>query len=167
MTAALVPRSVLPGIKRRDGYDLPPGLSFASWLRIRDLCEMLVEASPWWLVDVVAYGLAAFPDRYRASLPSGSADPYGVRQARLKQARWMAKKYPPGSGSRIPGVSFSHHRAVASLPHDERQALLLEAKADRLSTRAMLMRMRARCPADLLARRRKHCPTCTCDRRVG
>jgi hypothetical protein len=130
----------LPGRKSRNAYELPDGLDYGEVLSIRDSVEMLVEASPWWLVDVVRYLKAHFPEK--RVLPAAGDDPNGVRAERLKQAIWMGEKFPPAT--RVAGLSFTHHRAVAELEPADRATLLREALSERLSTRALSERVKAR-----------------------
>ena len=51
----------------------------------------------------------------------------------VKQAGWVASKFE--SGTRVPNVSWAHHREVAALPLDEARPLLEEAAEAELSTR--------------------------------
>lgn len=132
-TTDLAPRPGLPGDLLPNGYVLPPGLPFEDLVGIRDLAEHIVEASPWWLADVVAEMQARYPDDYVQSLPTREADPQGIRQSRLKQAEWMADRWP--RGTRVTGMSYTHHRVVAKLDRDEARTLLATAAEQDWSTR--------------------------------
>lgn len=142
MTAALAPRTGLPGELLANGYILPPDLTLGEIVGIRDLAEHIVEASPWWLVDVVSTMQARFPEQYSQTLPTREDDPKGIRHSRLKQAEWMAEKWP--RNTRVTGMSFTHHRIVAKLDPDERVSLLTVASAQDWSTRELAREVDAR-----------------------
>lgn len=142
MSTALAPRTGLPGDLLEQGYVLPPDLSYDEWAGVLRLAEHIEAASPWWVCDAIAYGRARFGEDYTQALPTAEEDPHGVRQSRLKQAAWMAEKYP--RNQRVPGLSYTHHRAVAELEPLERQALLREAAEQHLSTRQLIERVRDR-----------------------
>lgn len=124
MTAALMTRAGLPGELRSNGYVLPADLSIEEWGRVLRLVDHIAAASPWWLVDTVVYGEDRFAEDHSQMLPGPDEDPYGISQARIKQAGWMGRVYPPGT--RVPDASYTHHRVVADLPPIERQKLLVE-----------------------------------------
>lgn len=147
MTAALAARSGMPGELLSNGYILPPDLSLDEWSGILKLTDQIVEASPWWLCDVVAYGEATFGEQYSQALPTAEEDPEGASQARIKQAGWMASVYP--AGTRVTGATYTHHRVVADLPAIERRKLLIEVAGAAqtqhpISTRALARRVEDR-----------------------
>lgn len=140
MTTALA-RTGLPGVLRADGYTLPADLSFEEWAGVLNLADHIVESSPWWLVDAILYGERHFGERHTQAFPTAEEDPNGKKQARLKQAAWMASVYPT-SGTRVPGLSYTHHRAAAELEPEQRQDVLREAARDNLTTRQLIARVR-------------------------
>lgn len=140
MAVELVPRTGLIGRPLANGLALPADLTFEEWAGALHHAELLVDAGPWFLVDLMAYGEAHFGERYSHALPTADEDPTGFRQSRLKQAAWMAQKYP--RNSRYPSLSYTHHRAVAELEPEQRSTLLQEAVAGHLSTRELLSRVK-------------------------
>lgn len=160
MAIELAPRTGLIGRPRSNGLDLPPDLTFYEWAGALHHAELLVEAGPWFLVDLMAYGEAHFGERHTQALPTAEEDPTGASQSRLKQAAWMASVYPPGT--RVTGLSYSHHRAVAELEPEDRSALLQEAVATNLSTRDLIARVKQR-QADARAVPAASAPVCAAD----
>lgn len=140
MTTMLAPRTGLPGDLLDNGYVLPPDLSYDEWAGILKLADHIVEASPWWLVDVMAYGERRFGEQHTQALPTAEDDPDGASQARIKQASWMASVWP--RGTRVPGQSYTAHRVVAKLDHDDAVTLLESRGEDgkRLPTRELARR---------------------------
>lgn len=127
MTTALAVRTGLPGTLRDQSYTLPPNLTLDEWGRLLRTVDFLVEASPWFLADVMAYGEARFGEEHAQALPGPDEDPYGASESRIKQAAWMASVYPPGT--RVPLASYTHHRIAADLPPVTRRAMLQEVAA--------------------------------------
>ena len=161
MTTSLAPRTGLIGVPSTHGLALPPDLTFEEWRGALETADMLVAAGPWFLVDLMAYGAARFAEAHSQALPTAEEDPHGVRQSRLKQAAWMAEKYP--RNQRVPGLSYTHHRAVAELEPLERQALLREAAEQQLSTRQLIERVRDRQAAISAESRAVDGPACAAE----
>lgn len=162
MSTSLAPRTGLIGVPSTHGLALPPDLTFEEWRGALDTADMLVAAGPWFLVDLMAYGAARFGEAHSQALPTAEDDPTGERQARIKQAAWMATKYPTAS-TRVPSLSYTHHRAVAELEPLERQALLREAAEQQLSTRQLIERVRDRQAAISAESRAVDGPACAAE----
>lgn len=139
MTTMLAPRTGLIGTPLSDGLVLPDDLTFDEWRGALDHADMIVESSPWWVADLMAYGAARFGEEHSHALPTAEEDPSGVKQSRLKQAAWMADRWP--RGTRVTGMSYTHHRIVAKLDRPERVALLEQAATEKLSTRELVRRV--------------------------
>jgi hypothetical protein len=103
MTTALAPRAILPGELREDGITLPADLTFEDWRETVNNAEWLDRASPWILADVLTYGEQKWGEDHSDALPTFEEDPTGQRQSRMKQAAWMGRRFPPGSGG--PGLT--------------------------------------------------------------
>lgn len=142
MTTSLAPRTGLPGDLLEQAYVLPPDLSYDEWRDVLALAEHIEAASPWWVVDAVAFGEAKFGEQATHAFPTREDDPTGARQSKLKQAAWMAQKYP--RNQRVPGLSYTHHRAAAELEPDERLGLLEYAAREHLSTRELIALVKER-----------------------
>lgn len=161
-TQEIAQRAILPGELSEIGLKLPPGLSFDEWRDALHMADLIQRASPWWTVDLMAYGAARFGEAHSQALPTAEDDPTGERQARIKQAAWMATKYPTAS-TRVPSLSYTHHRAVAELEPLERQALLREAAEQQLSTRQLIERVRDRQAAISAESRAVDGPACAAE----
>jgi hypothetical protein len=140
VTALALP-SLLPGQLHEHGIVLPPDLTYDQWADALRNAEWIERASPWWLCDLLEYGKRFGEDASQA-YPTFEEDATGARQAKLKQAAWMAEKFPPQE--RVAGLSYTHHRAVAELEPDDRRALLREAVEEGLSTRELITRVTER-----------------------
>ena len=140
MVTELAPRTGLIGKPLSNGLQLPPDLTFDEWAGALHHADLLVEAGPWFLADLMAYGERHFGERHSEALPTVEQDPTGASQSRMKQAAWMASKYP--RNQRIPGLSYTHHRVVAELEPEARSTLLREAVAANLSTRELVHRVK-------------------------
>lgn len=124
MTAALVAESGLPGRFRDDGYDLPPGLPFERWCEIMDTLQTIERSVKWWVGDALLYGEAEYgQDAYQAFPDAFSGSPYA--ESTLRAAAWVSTAFP--RGTRVDGVTWTHHRVVADLPHEDALPLLEEA----------------------------------------
>ena len=142
MAVELAPRTGLIGRPRTNGLDLPPDLTFDEWRGVVQHVEMIVDASPWWLADAVAFGEAHFGERHSDALPTAEEDPTGASQSRLKQSAWMASVYPPGT--RVPGLTYTHHRVAADLEPETRARVLRDAAAGGWSTRELIAVVKTR-----------------------
>lgn len=140
MTTALALPSLLPGQILENGLEIPPGLTFGEWEAALRNAEWIERASPWWVVDLVAYGRAHFGEDYSQALPDAVEDADGFHQAKLRQAEWMATVWP--RNTRVPEQSYSAHRAVAKLNRDDAVALLEMTDRDgrRLTVRELARR---------------------------
>jgi hypothetical protein len=142
MTAALVTRPGLPGALSAQGYVPPADLTFPELMGVVEMAELIVDASPWWLVDAVAAIEERYPVEYLQALPEANDGPEGARKAKLKQAGWMADRWP--AGTRVPGANFTHHRIVAKMERPEAVGLLQAAVAGSWSTRDLAREVDAR-----------------------
>jgi len=149
MTAALAPQTGLPGRFRDDGYDLPAGLPFERWCEILETLQIMERSVKWWIGDAIRYGEAAYGQKASQAFPDAfSGSPYA--ESTLRAAAWVSDRFP--RGTRVEGVSWTHHRVVADLPRDDARALLLEAARinndpetdDYVSSRDLIERVRER-----------------------
>lgn len=144
-TAAQLPGEnalvLLPRCQMREqGLAIPTDLSFEEWEAALSHAEWIERASPWWVVDLLAFGRAKFHEDYSQALPDADEDVDGFHQSKLRQAEWMADRWP--AGTRVTGQSYSAHRAVAKLDRRDAVALLQETDKDgrRLTVRALARR---------------------------
>ncbi len=140
MTTTLALPSLLPGHLHDNGMDVPLDLTFEQWEDALHRAIWLERASPWFVVDLVAFGRDKFGEDYSQALPDATEDADGFHQAKLRQAEWMADCWP--AGTRVPDQSYSAHRAVAKLKREDAVALLHETDGDgrRLPVRTLARR---------------------------
>lgn len=124
MTTVLAPQTGLPGRFRDDGYDLPPDLPFDRWCEILETLQIMERSVKWWVGDALRYGEAAYGEKASQAFPDAfSGSPYA--ESTLRAAAWVSDRFP--RGTRVEGVTWTHHRVVAELPTLEAVALLKEA----------------------------------------
>lgn len=126
----------LPGLLREDGYSLPPGLAFGRWCGIMTTLQTMQRRVNWWAGDALLYG----EDHYGEDAYAAIQEITGRGDESLKQAAWVAGRFPPST--RVTALEWSHHRAVAGLEPEARSALLSEAVAANLSTRELVARVK-------------------------
>lgn len=125
MSAALALPTFLPGRLFDQGMEVPADLTYEQWEDALHRAEWLERASPWFVVDLVAWGKARFGESYSQAFPDAFEDPGGARRAKLIQADWMADRWP--ASTRVKTASYTHHRIVAKLDRSEAVALLQQA----------------------------------------
>src|SRR4051812_21464361 len=126
----------LPGVLTETSYTLPEGLNLGEWLAIGETLQRMERSINWWLGDWWNYG-----DRHYGQFASQAAkdaleDVTGHSYDVIRKAGWVADRFE--IGTRVPNVSWTHHRVVADLPSVDAQSLLSEAAADGISTRDLI-----------------------------
>ncbi|KKM91581.1 hypothetical protein LCGC14_1227190 [marine sediment metagenome] len=109
--------------------------------------EVLTDEWRWQVGEWLNEGEGMMPEEVHGYL-RGFRSPMALRQY-----AWVA-----GVVTRVTGLSWTHHRAVAALPAPERQEKLEKALTEGLSTRAMMG------PGE--HRERHSCPSCGADHQV-
>ena len=109
--------------------------------------EVLTDEWRWQVGEWLNEGEGMMPEEVHGYL-RGFRSPMALRQY-----AWVA-----GVITRVTGLSWTHHRAVAALPAPERQEKLEKALTEGLSTRAMMG------PGE--HRERHSCPSCGADHQV-
>lgn len=99
-------------------------------------CELVANLEaielnlPFWIGDTIIKGEELFGER--AYQPWTAK---GYKAERLRQYAWVAEQFPPVT--RVPSLSFTHHRAVAALPPGEQAEWLERAEAEGMSSRQL------------------------------
>ncbi len=122
----LEPRGPLKGTVSPTGYSLPAGLTYDEWAAEGPILIAMAQSAMWWVGDWLRYGEHRFGEKY---VDAVEATGYAVQT--LKNAQWVAERFPPGE--RNPEVPFSVHRAAASLDPEPRRTLLKAAAEEHLS----------------------------------
>lgn len=126
----------LPGLLREDGYVLPPAITFERWRQVGVNLQQMQRSVNWWAGDWLRFG----EDRWGEEAYQAVADITGHGDESLKQAVWVSSRFP--AGTRVPSLSWAHHRAVAGLEPETRARVLREAAAASLSTRELIARVK-------------------------
>ncbi len=124
MTTTLTQRLGLPGTRTETSYIPPADLTFDEWCLAMETLQAMERSVKWWLGDLILFGEAAYNEDASQAFPDAfSGSPYA--ESTLRAAAWVSAAFP--RGTRVEGVSWSHHRVVADLPRPEAVALLSEA----------------------------------------
>lgn len=87
----------------------------------------------WLIGDAIVYAERTYGEEAYQYLPDFTEAGFGLEQ--IKQCAWVASKVDPST--RVPSLSFTHHRAVAALPEPEQTEWLKRAAAEGMSSRAL------------------------------
>ena len=120
----------LPGKVEQTGLVLPSALTFEEWASIGDKLRGAREAVRWWIGDWLAFGEAAYGERYAQALDNAEWD-----YQTLRNFVWVARAIP--HSQRRASLSWSHHAECAALEPEAREALLCRAVDESLSVRDM------------------------------
>ena len=107
--------------KTLTSIDIPANLELVEWLELTSSASELREACTWYLIDALQYGYL----QYGESFWQVSVSVRGLTEYSINRYLAVAKAFPPGS--RVEGLSVSHHEAVRSLDVVDQERLLQEA----------------------------------------
>jgi hypothetical protein len=102
---------------------MPNDLSVDEWQEAGDFMAGLSGALAWWVADWMLRAEQVWKYAHEAV-----AERFGLDVATLYVYTWCARQFAPEQ--RVAGASFSHHRVVAKLNHDERAYWLEKAAAN-------------------------------------
>ncbi len=150
-TPALPPDGVTPfsasSLSWLDGW-CRRGMSLVWW---GDRIEAVTDQWKWEVGEWMNEGGRVIPEEVNGYLR-------GFRKEKtLMQYAWVAAKV-----TRVTGLSWSHHRAVAARPPSEQRERLMAARADGMNAGELRLALRA--PKDAPARHA--CPACGADHQV-
>jgi hypothetical protein len=107
-------------------HGTPTGLAFTGDLPF-DQWEILMNrlytmngAIQWMLGDALNYGSPRYGEKYSQALESTK-----LTYSALANFSWVARAVPPEN--RNPDLSWTHHRAVSKLDHEDQKRMLDEA----------------------------------------
>lgn len=110
----------VPGSVGPNWLTLPEDISFQEWEKVGSRISMVGESMQWWIGDWANFG-----DRKWGDLPSIAAR-LGISYALVRDAAWVASRVP--IAGRHANLSWTYHRAVASLDADSQNHLLNAAE---------------------------------------
>lgn len=119
------------------GLELPDELTQDQWREAGMEIARTGSASKWWLGDWWKFADHRYGSRKEIV---DSKDWDGPAFQTCKDAGWVASEFERSLRKDL--LSFNHHKAVISLPHDWRMKLLDEAEVDGLSVRALVQRVK-------------------------
>lgn len=97
----------LPGVLTLNSYALPDNLSFPDWQEVGYHLRQIDSGAQWWIGDWLNFGERRYGEKYSQELQ----DNFGLGYDSLSGLAKIAKRY--GFGTRVPNVSWAHHRVVA------------------------------------------------------
>jgi len=104
------------------GLTVVGALAFDEWIELMSTLVRLETAFQFAIGDALLYGESKFGEKY-----SQAMDATGMSYQSLANMVWVARRVP--MCNRVVGVSWTHHRVIASIdPTDQR--LLLEMARD-------------------------------------
>lgn len=108
------------------GITFTGSLDYDEWSRLMGTMQRLYTSFQFGLGDVLNYGEKHHGEKYSQALDSTNA-----AYQSLANYSWVANAIP--IENRVEGLSWTHHRAVASLPADQQQRVLNEALAKKMT----------------------------------
>jgi len=99
---------------------LKPGITFEQWQAMGENLGAIAKSVMFWIGDWINYGESAFGEKYAQAM-----DITGYSYRTVKQAKYIAKKFPPEE--RDERLTFTHYTAVAGEPPEKARQLLNEA----------------------------------------
>jgi hypothetical protein len=105
------------------------------WLEVGKLLTGMESSLNWWIGDWLVFGEHAYREKY-----SQAESVTKHRQDYLKSCNFVSSKVPPEN--RIQGLSWSHHREVAAIPHDQQKKWLEKALESEWTVSELRINMR-------------------------
>jgi hypothetical protein len=102
------------------GIQFTGELSYEHWEHLMQVLVKMEDAFQWALGDALNYGEGRYGEKYTQAM-----ELTGHKYQSLANYSWVARNVP--IGVRNPKLSWTHHRVVCKLSHDEQKRLLSEA----------------------------------------
>lgn len=125
----------IPGQLTETSLTLPPDLLFDEWERVGETLKRVERSARWWLGDWLAHGERSYGESY-----SQAVETTGRSYSDLSDMMYVARAIPPSERSE--NLSWSHHREVAALEPESRQAWIQAAEENDWSTRELKKQLR-------------------------
>jgi hypothetical protein len=103
------------------GVTFAGDVSYDDWLRLMSTLTRLEKAVQFAIGDAINYGQHRYGEKY-----SQAMEATGLSIKALTNYCWVSNSVP--IQNRRPGVSWTHHRAVAKLPDHDQISLLRQAE---------------------------------------
>lgn len=111
------------------GLHIPEETSFDDWQALGKKLKQMEQSVMWWIGDWLRFGERKYGDTY-----TQAAAATGYANETCRKAKQVAEAFPE-CGTRVPNLSWTHHREAASLPPANRAEVLSRAATEGLSTR--------------------------------
>ena len=121
--------------KSEMSLDFEGQMDYETWARIGKEVGKDTINGHFYLGDWLRYGEQKFGEMY-----SQAIEETGLGYNTLAHIKYVCQRIPPTS--RVCGLSFSHHRVVASLDQDEHKTWLSSAKAEGWSVHELRFKVR-------------------------
>jgi hypothetical protein len=108
-------------VLKKSGLLFSRNPSLWSWECAGEQLLTFADSSTWWIADWLAYGEAAFQDRYREAIKKTS-----LHYQTLRNYVWVARQFE--LSRRRDNLSFCHHAEVAALDRPEQEFWLRKAE---------------------------------------
>ena len=96
--------------------------TFEDWQATWNHLKIIDKATPWIIGDLLVYGEDAYGEQVSQELEASEEDDHSrFTPGSIKQYRYVSRQWPQISRLNLP---WSYHQAVASLPMEQRLALL-------------------------------------------
>lgn len=112
------------------GVAVSDDMNFDDWVSLGEGLVRIGSGVQWALGDWLNYGKERFPDRYETI-----ARETGYEYQTLANFAWVANRIEPAR--RNPQLSFTHHKAVASVGTEDQDRLLAQADDEGMSSRQL------------------------------
>jgi hypothetical protein len=106
-------------------------IDYDEWYRLMQTLGRLETAFQFAIGDALNYGMSKYGEKY-----SNAIDATGFAYQSLANWTWVSKSV--SIDNRVSGLSWSHHRAVATCHESEQHSILLSAQARGISASDLL-----------------------------
>lgn len=115
---------------------IPEDLSYDAWAEMGQPLVRIAQASMWWIGDWLLFGERKYGEKY-----SQAIEATGYALSTLKNAQWVADRFPPDQ--RREDVTFSQHKTIAGLDPKPRAELLARAAEEHMTEGELAGRVKA------------------------
>lgn len=115
-----LPENVVIGLT---GIEFAGDIPYEQWERLMSTVSHMEMAAQWAIGDALNYGASRYGEKY-----SQAIEVTGHSYQALANYSWVARNVPPDV--RRPGLSWTHHRAVAKLDPQAQDTILRQAEAE-------------------------------------
>lgn len=103
--------------------DVPDGIPFETWQELGVRLQRFERSSPWWIGDWMAYGEHKWGEKFAQAIELS-----GLDASTLSNRQFTSERIPPAS--RLPVLSWTHHKIAADLPEIPQRSSALQRCAE-------------------------------------